>query len=391
MSELAVRAPAAALEERDDAALLSLLYRREKALLLGGPARLERARLLSARLARALRERRGRPRASFDPERLILLVTTACQLRCTYCGIDKDSGESMSEATARRGVELLMASRRPSVQLQFFGGDPLLRFDLIGSAVARAEALKKRPGAPAQVRYMLTTNGHALDARKLSFFKPLDFLIEFSFDGRYETFQAQRPGLGGRDFYAKIRRNLDALRRSGVRYYVIAVATPESVAGLSENVDYIASLGHRRIQVNYQLGRFWSRDAVRTLLSQMGRVARSAARGRFELINATVVRREPTVLNSELVIDVDGGIYRETGMFMEKDFQEHKRNFLVADVGAARLLESYAASPFDNFLLFSRLWARSGNALFRKIVLNNIEVGLAVDRWTRGLARGAAS
>jgi uncharacterized protein len=314
---------------------------------------------------------------------LILLITHACQLRCTYCRVAKFS-DNMSTATMRRGIDLLLTSDRPEIQLQFFGGDPLLKHDLIVKAV---EYLEERRAAPARrVRYMLTTNGHALDARKLGFFKKHDFLIEFSFDGDCETFRSQRPGIGDRDFYEMIKARLGDLKESGVPYYVIQVVTPESAGKLFDNVRYIASLGHKRIQVNYQLGRYWEPEAVKGLILQMGRVAELSRRtGSFEFINVTQIRREPTVLNSELVVDVDGGIYRETGICLEDDFQRQKKDFFVTDVANASALPRYPASPFDNFLLLSEIYGRR-SPQFRRIILNNIEVGYAIDRWTRKIA-----
>lgn len=380
LPETARTAPPEGWTERLDRRLIRLLYRKEALLLEGGGDATAQARRLQGRLEAQLAVRRHLlrtrgPASSYAPERLVLLITRACQLRCSYCHMDKFDA-SLSEADLCRGVDLLLTSRRPALQLQFFGGDPLLRFDLIESAVRRAEAHR----GPRTLRYMLTTNGQALDARKIEFFRRHDFLVEFSFDGDRDTFAAQRPGLGGRDFYAKIQANLAALRNSGVRYYCIAVATPETVARLFENFRFLVGLGHRRIQINYQLGRRWTPEATRELLLQMRRVAHLAARTpRLEFINATSERREPTVLNSELVLDTDGSLYRETGIFLEAELREFKQEFFVARIEAARGLDAYAASPFDNFYLLSEVYAKARPDL-RATVLSNLRVGYALER-----------
>ena len=58
-------------------------------------------------------------------ERLMLMLTRSCELRCGYCLVDKqEDAQELSAADARRGIDLLMQSDRPRLELQFFGGEP---------------------------------------------------------------------------------------------------------------------------------------------------------------------------------------------------------------------------------------------------------------------------
>ena len=68
---------------------------------------------------------------------LVLMVTHACNLRCTYCYTREKFNKTMPEATGRRAIERAVASMSPGgkLELSFFGGEPLLEAELIGRLI----------------------------------------------------------------------------------------------------------------------------------------------------------------------------------------------------------------------------------------------------------------
>ncbi len=304
-------------------------------------------------------------------QRLILLVTHACQLRCRYCRVRKYPSR-MSVAVAKAGIELLMGSLRKELELQFFGGEPLLVFDCVKQATLFAESLALRKGV--RVRFLLTTNGLALSESTLAFMEEHEFRLEFSCDGSPAAQLSQRAAAKGKDYYDRLELSLTMLRKSKIVYQVILVAMPERVERICEEFLYLAGLGHKKIQVNYALGRFWNVEQAEKLEAQLKRVSELAAGLGVEFVNATALRREPVVLNSELTMDCDGGLFRETGICLEEDFKAAKSRFYVAPVQEARLFDSYGATQFDNLWLLAR--AYGGNNRLRKILLNNLELGM---------------
>ena len=58
-------------------------------------------------------------------ERLMLMLTRSCELRCGYCLVQKmEDAENLSLDLAKQGIDLLMKSARPGLEVQFFGGEP---------------------------------------------------------------------------------------------------------------------------------------------------------------------------------------------------------------------------------------------------------------------------
>ncbi|MFI5348102.1 MAG: radical SAM protein [Elusimicrobiota bacterium] len=372
-----------------DHTLLKVLYRREKSLLGRTPEARRRARRLEGLLRRALRLReRQFPAAGGHLEKLFLIMTRACQLRCRYCPMTK-SGRAMPEGVLKRGLELFFAGEGTRLQLHFFGGEPLLRFDQMRRAVRIAEALRARTGK--QVRYLVTTNGLNLSDAMIGFFRRHRFTVVMSADGSEKTFGLQRPGVRGGNYYGRARSALEKLKDSGVSYYITAVVSPESAGRLPENVRHLVSLGHKKIEITYEVGREWPPKAVAELLRGVGFLMEEARRTRgFEIVNATDLRWEPVVLKSEMALDVDGGLYRHVGILLEKR-KLAKEDFFVASIDSLRTMDDRAFSPFDDFMILARAYRRR-NAALRRVVVNNIEVGWALERFlrTRGPRKNSA-
>ena len=99
---------------------------------------------------------------------LTLHLTRACNLRCTYCYAPPQDGPGMSEAVGRQALELgARLNTAGSCGIVFFGGEPLLRKDLIRALVA----VRPRHGAARAGRFhfKVTTNGSLLDEEFLEF------------------------------------------------------------------------------------------------------------------------------------------------------------------------------------------------------------------------------
>jgi len=320
---------------------------------------------------------------SGSADRLVLLLTHSCQLRCKYCSVRKFPAR-ISKETLFRAIDLLMTSRKKELQLQFFGGEPLLEFGLLKNAVEYAKKMSSKHRK--KIKFILTTNGILLDNEKLDYLKKEGFLLEFSIDGQTETQLRTRTAADGRDYYSVVLSNLKNAAGSSLEFYTISVTTPETVNCLSRNFEYLASIGQKRIQVNYSLGIFWNAYSIKTLLSELGKIMDflGSPEGKgIEFINLTRTRREPAVLNAEITVDCDGGIYLETGICLEEDFNEMKRNFSIGNIKTSKNINEISSTRFNNFRMLSEAYGDK----FRKIIINNIELGRLVNRYIKSYRR----
>ena len=141
--------------------------------------------LLFSRNKPQFRLSRGAP-----ARRVVLNVTHACNLACGYCFAGgHQSGARMTVETARKAMALI--DPRSTVDLAFFGGEPLLEWGLIGQVMREARALAAKRGVKA--RFHITTNGVLLDEEKVAFLSEQPCSLLVSLDGPEEMHNAARP------------------------------------------------------------------------------------------------------------------------------------------------------------------------------------------------------
>ncbi|WP_170263580.1 PqqD family peptide modification chaperone [Blastochloris sulfoviridis] len=122
---------------------------------------------------------------------VLLNVTHHCNLACAYCVMAmpdlqhayRDEMQSLREDTGRACIDFLaQAGYRDGVSITFFGGEPLLKFDLIVRLVDYAEATY-----PDRFRYQLITNGCLMRPPMYDFFRRHRFSVLWSLDGEPEV------------------------------------------------------------------------------------------------------------------------------------------------------------------------------------------------------------
>lgn len=191
------------------------------------------------------------PRAAWPPLKNLTLHTVhGCNLRCHYCfagdGTFRGPRGRMHEAIARRAVDLLLASPEPEQTLEFSGGEPLLDFPLIRSVTVYAKERAREAGK--RLRFILNTNGVALDQERAAFLAEHRFRVVVSVDGRPSTHDAMRPRAGGRGSYG---RAVEGARRLAAvlderDLCVRAVFTRRNL-DFAADVLHLADLGFRTI------------------------------------------------------------------------------------------------------------------------------------------------
>jgi len=177
---------------------------------------------------------------------LTLVLTAACNLRCTYCYQTLGRRGRMSWDTARTAVDRLLENASPSHGLAFTGGEPLLAYPLLRRVVERV-----RDAGPAgrAARITLLTNGTRLGEAQAQFLAANRVAVRISIDG---AAPAQRSR--GAWTAPRLDRLLDDLRHRH-RYWfthrvsVSATVTPGNVPYLADSIEYLLHKDVRAIEV----------------------------------------------------------------------------------------------------------------------------------------------
>ncbi len=158
----------------------------------------------------------GRARLSLLSNRLLHLIimpTEQCQFRCLYCY--EDFGHGRMNDRAVQGLKSLMARRARDLDLlsiEWFGGEPLLAYDIVEQVQASALALAAEHPA-LQLQSSMTTNGALLDRNRLAKLVALGVKrFQVSLDGPQEIHDRFRITAGGHGTFERIWGNLVAAR-----------------------------------------------------------------------------------------------------------------------------------------------------------------------------------
>lgn len=145
---------------------------------------------------------------------LILMPTEQCQLRCAYCYEDFEQGR-MEEGVVR-GIQGLMSRRAPELErlaVEWFGGEPLLAFDIVEEVQAFAQKLT-REHPSLRFQGSMTTNAMRLDPGRLARLVELGVRrFQISLDGPREIHDRFRTTAGGQGTFERIWGNLLAARQ----------------------------------------------------------------------------------------------------------------------------------------------------------------------------------
>lgn len=199
-------------------------------------------------------------------------VTQECNLRCSYCYIDKRPAH-MSPETARAVVDFMFQASpgEEKIDIGFFGGEPLLRPDLIRYITGLIE---DHPSFdPERVRLAVVTNGTIFTDEIAALLNAHNIAFCLSCDGPPQVQDTFRRFADGRGSSALVERTIWLAVEAFPAVLVNAVYHPQTFRHLPEVVDYFSGLGLRQIYLNPDFSATWSKTEADLLSEVYERVA----------------------------------------------------------------------------------------------------------------------
>ena len=157
---------------------------------------------------------------------LCLHVAHTCNLNCEYCFASqgKYHGERalMSYDVGKRALDFLIenSGTRTNLEVDFFGGEPLMNFSVVKDLVKYARSIEKEKGK--NFRFTLTTNGVLIDDDVIDFANKEMSNVVLSLDGRKEVHDRYRVDYNGKGSWEKILPKFQKLvkERDNKNYYM---------------------------------------------------------------------------------------------------------------------------------------------------------------------------
>ena len=185
---------------------------------------------------------------------LCLHVAHICNLNCSYCFASqgKYNGERavMSLEVGKRALDFLIenSGTRRNLEVDFFGGEPLMNFDVVKELVKYARGREKETGKT--FRFTLTTNGMLIDDDVIDFANRECSNVVLSLDGRREVHDRYRVDYAGNGSWERIVPKFQKLveARGGKNYYMRGTFTHANPDFLND-IKEMLSLGFRELSM----------------------------------------------------------------------------------------------------------------------------------------------
>lgn len=186
---------------------------------------------------------------------MCLNVAHDCNLRCQYCfagtGEYGNGGRKlMPVEIGKKAIDFLIEQSygRKNLEMDFFGGEPLMNFDMVKETVLYARSKEKEHGK--NFRFTITTNGMLLDDAKIDFINKEMSNVVLSIDGRKEVNDRIRSRVNGAGCYDIIMPKFKNLvqKRGQDQYYVRGTFTKHNL-DFGNDVLHFADEGFEQISI----------------------------------------------------------------------------------------------------------------------------------------------
>ena len=195
---------------------------------------------------------------NFNPSvsNLNFWLTEQCPFQCVYC---YEKGRNMVRSATWEIVKGVIdwlvqpnVSTGSTHHINFFGGEPLLKIDLIEKALLYSFTIQRKHGR--KINFGVTTNGYLFTDEILDLFKTFNCSILLSLDGDIET-QGKYRGAGSEEsrmrmaetVFSNARKIAEMFPNTTVRMTVV----PESIKDIRRNIEFILGLGFKHISPHF--------------------------------------------------------------------------------------------------------------------------------------------
>ena len=198
----------------------------------------------------------GRMTLKRELSRLVLSITTRCNLRCKYCYVFADNVGNSKNLTMRQeilhnAIHKIFNSYSSVKFIQFFGGEPNLALSTMQEAVDKTREVCDNIRLP-YPNFGIITNLTILNEEILSFYEDNHLKVTVSLDGPKEIHDSLRIDKSGGQTHAKVVRNLEWISNTGIPFSVECTFTRfhiEKGITVVDLLKYFEKLGAERADI----------------------------------------------------------------------------------------------------------------------------------------------
>ncbi len=204
---------------------------------------------------------------------LTLHLTHNCNLRCRYCYAGEKRRCDMTPEVMRKAIDLALSETKGAFTVSFFGGEPLLKRELMREGLEYANGRAKETGNT--VGFQISTNGTLINDSFLDLAEKWGIALSISVDGIREAHDAHRVFPDGSGSFDVIDRKLPGILERLPYTAIMLVVTPETAKYLPQSADYFLDKGVRFVVSTPNYAADWDVGSLKTLEKSYRKLARS--------------------------------------------------------------------------------------------------------------------
>jgi len=309
---------------------------------------------------------------------LFLVVTDKCNFKCKYCfeNLEKYSKQKiMDKETAKKAMKMFAQKTGKSdypKTIFFYGGEPLLNFNVVKFAVEYANKLKKRGEIKEPCSLDIITNGSLINKKVIELAKKYNISFGVSLDGFEYTHNRMRVYDKNVGTFKDVVNGINLLRKNSIDHSILCTIGPHNIGKLDKICEFfIRELGAKNINLTLPLckiGRgypFSKEIPVDYLLKQIIKASKVIRKyGSYEgtyfkhlisFVEEEIFRGECDGMGCQIVVSPDGKIgpclafINEKNFFIKDDFSnfniKNKQIFRKFAKGIALLMPECKKCP----------------------------------------------
>jgi uncharacterized protein len=203
---------------------------------------------------------------------LTLVLTHACNLGCPYCYMGAKFGRRMPKEIGDKslawGFDRLMPGEE--MQLGYFGGEPLMAWDLLQYFHLQARAIAHARGV--KLIGAMTTNATLLTEERMEWLAAHNVVVAVSLDGIKAAHDATRPFVNGSSSHEQTLRGLAIALKHAPLTEVICVIDPANVKHMAESARFILDQGVRVLSLSMNYAGNWNEESIAVFEEQVERI-----------------------------------------------------------------------------------------------------------------------
>jgi len=259
-------------------------------------------------------------------EQYVIHVTRECNMACKYC-YETDKTTVYTWEDVRGFIDNMLEAAPAGFQVEFLGGEPMLRWDLIQKSYEYIEEYCYTNPVKFCDSYSITTNGTILPQEALDYISSNKKILWYaSMDGTIFANQLRLMKKGGKNSHDIVMENIQRVRDAGIEPHVHIVTHPYNVGSIWESIEHLYKHGVRHIGVGTVEKTIVIDDAYcKRFLEEMNKVSISVLSGEFRGLEIGLFKGVKPKSDVRCYIrDKDGKLLGESYGRVESDVTENE-------------------------------------------------------------------